>query len=187
MSETCAICLDSVNDPLMLTTKCKHTFHEYCLDTWLTQSKTCPFCRENCFKYECQPNKWLLYRERIITRCFDLDEANVVFKYHNNNQLSWKATWFITGASNTWLPRPWKAHIYQHGDIKTKFALGYLLNGTPSFIRSNNGDPPNRLRVCKFCNNVVYSEKLDLDNHIRAKHKKQNKNVFERLFLKNKK
>jgi hypothetical protein len=43
--DNCAICLSSLKDKPTRTTPCGHTFHEQCLQEWLSRSNTCPFCR----------------------------------------------------------------------------------------------------------------------------------------------
>ena len=41
----CAICLESNLEPLK-TLRCKHTFHEKCVNIWLSNHVTCPMCRD---------------------------------------------------------------------------------------------------------------------------------------------
>jgi len=43
----CSICADNIEEDLC-STRCAHTFHFECLNTWLLHSKTCPQCRESC-------------------------------------------------------------------------------------------------------------------------------------------
>ena len=45
----CGICKELL-EPLnsIVSTKCKHAFHESCLSEWLSQSPTCPNCRASC-------------------------------------------------------------------------------------------------------------------------------------------
>lgn len=46
--QQCVMCLDSVGVSSVSkveTTRCKHTFHEECLRTWLQWKHTCPCCR----------------------------------------------------------------------------------------------------------------------------------------------
>lgn len=43
----CSICLE----PLKLgffkrTLECRHTFHKTCIDNWLTENNSCPYCRK---------------------------------------------------------------------------------------------------------------------------------------------
>ena len=41
----CAICLE--NDlELLKTLRCQHTFHEKCVNIWLSNHDTCPLCRD---------------------------------------------------------------------------------------------------------------------------------------------
>jgi hypothetical protein len=47
---TCPICcdcaeLESPEDALIVTTPCKHTFHNSCLLQWLSKQNSCPICR----------------------------------------------------------------------------------------------------------------------------------------------
>jgi len=45
MSE-CVICLEEITVDTLQTTKCKHDFHEQCLQNWFNNDKnTCPMCR----------------------------------------------------------------------------------------------------------------------------------------------
>jgi hypothetical protein len=39
----CAICTESAK--VVKELNCKHQYHELCINTWLSVSKTCPFCR----------------------------------------------------------------------------------------------------------------------------------------------
>ncbi|KAF9051816.1 hypothetical protein BJ165DRAFT_1340269, partial [Panaeolus papilionaceus] len=43
----CGICLFQFKDGdrAGLTSVCRHSFHETCLERWLARSKTCPLCR----------------------------------------------------------------------------------------------------------------------------------------------
>ena len=41
--DTCSICLESMESGKEM--RCKHVFHESCLDRWLVRRGTCPMCR----------------------------------------------------------------------------------------------------------------------------------------------
>ncbi|GAA0159180.1 ubiquitin-protein ligase [Lithospermum erythrorhizon] len=45
--EDCIICLSEFEEGEMvkLIPKCKHVFHNYCIDTWLESHVSCPLCR----------------------------------------------------------------------------------------------------------------------------------------------
>lgn len=45
--ESCSICLDSfsVNMTVRKLTKCKHVFHQQCIDQWLARKGECPNCK----------------------------------------------------------------------------------------------------------------------------------------------
>lgn len=48
MKDTCPICFEHLSTSPIVTTKCKHTFHENCLVGWCSAQravKTCPVCR----------------------------------------------------------------------------------------------------------------------------------------------
>jgi len=48
MNDTCPICFEHLSASPIVTTKCKHTFHENCLVGWCSAqraNKTCPVCR----------------------------------------------------------------------------------------------------------------------------------------------
>ena len=127
-------------------------------------------CRYPCTKNQCTPSNKILYRERVVKYWFQLEEADVVFEYWNDQCVTWKSTWLISGASTTWLPRVWRGDFYHNGDDETKLALRYVLNGAPTFIRSNYGCVPNQLRVCKYCRNAVYSDDEDMIKHWSDEH-----------------
>lgn len=40
----CAICLETDNNEFT-TLKCNHTFHTKCINMWLNNHNTCPYCR----------------------------------------------------------------------------------------------------------------------------------------------
>ena len=41
----CAICLETNVEPLK-TLRCQHSFHEECINIWLSNHVTCPMCRD---------------------------------------------------------------------------------------------------------------------------------------------
>jgi len=43
--KVCSICLCDISKDEEFITECSHYFHEYCLNTWLSRSNTCPYCR----------------------------------------------------------------------------------------------------------------------------------------------
>lgn len=47
--EHCSICLNvfSLHDQIITLPKCKHVFHQGCLEQWFDSNITCPYCREN--------------------------------------------------------------------------------------------------------------------------------------------
>ena len=50
VEDTCPICFEHLSLNPIVTTKCKHTFHEECLIGWCSAqnaNKTCPVCRAN--------------------------------------------------------------------------------------------------------------------------------------------
>jgi hypothetical protein len=47
MIEDCGICLDTLAEGRVYTLNCKHQFHHDCVTKWLTNSPTCPLCRQN--------------------------------------------------------------------------------------------------------------------------------------------
>ena len=44
-SKECCICLDTIDPMVMYGTKCKHFFHEMCLQRWKQTKESCPLCR----------------------------------------------------------------------------------------------------------------------------------------------
>jgi hypothetical protein len=48
MSDDCAICLECIDENIdnnIKTTKCNHTFHSNCFETWIKINNSCPLCR----------------------------------------------------------------------------------------------------------------------------------------------
>jgi len=43
----CPICYEEVTKGTSTTTRCKHVFHQTCLQRWMEEKPTCPMCREN--------------------------------------------------------------------------------------------------------------------------------------------
>ena len=44
----CAICLECIDENIynnIKTTKCNHTFHSNCFETWIKINNSCPLCR----------------------------------------------------------------------------------------------------------------------------------------------
>lgn len=46
INEECSICLEPINQNLghRILPKCRHAFHQGCIDTWIEQRRACPFC-----------------------------------------------------------------------------------------------------------------------------------------------
>ena len=42
--EICPICQDKLEDDIH-TLECNHKYHKKCIDIWLNQTNTCPYCR----------------------------------------------------------------------------------------------------------------------------------------------
>ena len=55
--ENCSICYEVKCE---LKTKCEHTFCEKCLETWLNNNTSCPFCRENLSNSSFYCIKWMI-------------------------------------------------------------------------------------------------------------------------------
>ena len=47
-ADECSICLENLkfSRKKVFTTTCNHKFHASCMNTWLSQNDTCPYCRE---------------------------------------------------------------------------------------------------------------------------------------------
>ncbi|MES2663219.1 MAG: RING finger protein [Pseudomonadota bacterium] len=43
--DDCPICLNKLETAKLITTRCKHNFHNKCLAQWLSMRATCPICR----------------------------------------------------------------------------------------------------------------------------------------------
>ena len=41
----CPICYEKITSKTSITTRCKHVFHNACLERWMETSQTCPMCR----------------------------------------------------------------------------------------------------------------------------------------------
>jgi hypothetical protein len=41
----CPICYEEVTKGTSTTTRCKHVFHQTCLQRWMEENNTCPMCR----------------------------------------------------------------------------------------------------------------------------------------------
>ena len=58
----CSICLESINDTNKKTNlNCGHCYHSECIEEWLNENDTCPYCRESqnptvIFHPDCQPS-----------------------------------------------------------------------------------------------------------------------------------
>ncbi|XVF68767.1 hypothetical protein PTKIN_Ptkin11bG0027700 [Pterospermum kingtungense] len=46
-SDDCAICLEKFEDGVQCRVLhgCKHMYHEFCIDEWLSRDRRCPLCR----------------------------------------------------------------------------------------------------------------------------------------------
>ncbi|KAL1210946.1 E3 ubiquitin-protein ligase ATL6 [Cardamine amara subsp. amara] len=46
---SCPICLEEYEDDHEITRlkKCRHVFHRFCIDSWLTHAPSCPSCRRS--------------------------------------------------------------------------------------------------------------------------------------------
>lgn len=58
----CCICYNNyLHDNIGCKLKCKHVFHETCINQWVTTSKTCPICRYNIFMCNKCDGKGVIY------------------------------------------------------------------------------------------------------------------------------
>jgi hypothetical protein len=49
--DMCSICFDKfIDSDMCRELKCKHLYHQNCIDKWLDEHITCPVCREECGK-----------------------------------------------------------------------------------------------------------------------------------------
>jgi hypothetical protein len=49
--DMCSVCFEKfVDTDMCRELKCKHLYHQKCIDTWLDEHITCPVCREECGK-----------------------------------------------------------------------------------------------------------------------------------------
>nr|CAH7728880.1 unnamed protein product [Callosobruchus chinensis] len=46
--DNCTICLRRLKGRRLRQLRCKHEFHEHCINVWLNNSNTCPNCRKAC-------------------------------------------------------------------------------------------------------------------------------------------
>jgi len=44
-THTCSICLNDINISNYIELKCKHQFHNACIDNWFIRKRSCPNCR----------------------------------------------------------------------------------------------------------------------------------------------
>ena len=71
--DICPICLEGKREEKEekdIITECEHFFHVNCLTEWLDQKETCPTCRANLYKCECNGTYYIYtnYRCKIIPR-----------------------------------------------------------------------------------------------------------------------
>ena len=45
-NDTCSICQESTDNKLCRQLECNHTYHCECIDKWLSNNNTCPYCRK---------------------------------------------------------------------------------------------------------------------------------------------
>jgi len=66
IDEECAICYsDFIEDKDAYKLKCKHVFHNSCINQWIKNSKTCPICRYNIFMCNKCEGKGVIYYQFI--------------------------------------------------------------------------------------------------------------------------
>ena len=71
----CAICLGTVESRNIKTLKCNHCFHKECIDTWLKNHITCPYCRAIV--------KLIKVKIKRMTYKTYLNPTNIVFERKN--------------------------------------------------------------------------------------------------------
>tara|TARA_Y100000389_G_scaffold158606_1_gene160082 strand:- start:47 stop:430 length:384 start_codon:yes stop_codon:yes gene_type:complete len=73
----CAICLEPIINREKKTLNCNHSFHKNCVDLWLKEHNTCPYCREliKFIKVKIKRKYYKVY----------INPTNIVFE--KNNQL----------------------------------------------------------------------------------------------------
>ena len=70
----CAICLDTINDEFKLL-HCNHYFHQECIDIWLKNHNTCPYCRTMV--------KYIIVKVKRKTYKLYINKTNLVFEKNN--------------------------------------------------------------------------------------------------------
>ena len=63
--EECSICLEKI-ESTKKSLKCKHHFHEKCIDKWIKNNSSCPLCREKIKNPKDENNK----NEEILNTIF---------------------------------------------------------------------------------------------------------------------
>src|ERR1700722_6049864 len=89
----CTICKQPLQSPVCLLI-CNHTFCKECIKTWLSQTQTCPTCRQSTTNNNCSSNGWrrsfqtlpfasintrivLNQLDRLLVRCTLCQETNI--------------------------------------------------------------------------------------------------------------
>ncbi|WP_257287735.1 RING finger domain-containing protein [Endozoicomonas sp. SESOKO2] len=55
-TDNCSVCLEPfARRAVTVLEQCRHMFHEDCLETWLLENTTCPYCRTIVREREVQP------------------------------------------------------------------------------------------------------------------------------------
>ena len=79
--DTCSICLEIEEGNYIQPWTCIHSFHQNCINTWLSRNGTCPFCRCSDLRIHNQTNG---YRRNEIVN-LDLEYLKNLPEINNEN------------------------------------------------------------------------------------------------------
>jgi len=192
MEVTCAICIDTENSQITLTS-CRHTFHDDCLKEWMLSSNTCPICRE--LFPTCAPSPVtfsdLLRQEAVIIRPPSPDRFSIYnyrnfheyyaqFRFGGHAMLDFTypyegapidlAVWRIRAIGSSWIPVPW-IMLFSRRRGQTIEALEAIRrNNATVDLSTVGGAPPRRLYLCRQCRSAVFSSPSACARHTREAH-----------------
>lgn len=195
----CSICLMSLLGNVFKT-ECLHDFHRSCLQSWCRKGSVsgrpgCPMCRRNLddsdlvhLLYEASTMRQIGHfnLRNIIENTFNrqitesrltyesvlrsyFPRSTVRFSYREEQSVNSAFLLVSTDRRRNWMPNSWVISLRTR-DGQTGEAFRLSQDGVNSVVRSYDGNPPDRLNICRVCKNAVFSDWNLLRRHITEKH-----------------
>ena len=169
----CSICLNSRNTDPIVKLECSHLFHQSCIDGWILKGPhnmyTCPLCRTEHEKYECEHCSKYVYTEnkpyncchsyhpecvygKTCPKCSKCTKFTISTEYDNFGEVDTKTSQCVKNSSITTLREPNPETVVS--DEPTNGDVQNILKSPIQFPvpkKSSSDVEPQNLGLCHKC------------------------------------